>query len=352
MSTSIINVFKGYEMAKSIEFDIFLAWAKEHFDDIKVTDQRIKVNSVFCEHLGGDTKHHLWCRPYTGHYHCYKSGKRGTLYDLVMHIEKCAYSQAIDILGGDQSLRYLEAKVESFLAGDQVSTQPAKPKLHLPPLTFPIQDLEQPYRSKVESYLKSRKIPIHGLHYCTNDQDFYGRIVIPYYDSDGELIYFNARALNPKVKLRYRGPKAGTGFRKEEVVWMSFFPKKGSKIYLTEGEFDAMTLNLLGFHGCATGGKDVSLKQIEMIRQYEICLAFDTDPSGREAFIDLGWTLYECGVKKVTFIRPPNPYKDWNEMLAGNKDKGKPALDERIIQAYIAKNEKPFNEFTASLLNA
>jgi hypothetical protein len=88
-----------------------------------------------------------------------------------------------------------------------------------------------------------------------------------------------------------------------------------------------------------------------MIRDYEVCLAFDTDPSGREAFRTLGWTLYESGVKKVTFVRPPAPYKDWNEMLAGNPEKNKPALDEKIIRAYINKHEKPFNEFTSSLLN-
>lgn len=338
-------------MAKSVEFDTFLSWVKEHFDDIKVSGKRIKINSLFCDHLGGDEKHHLWCRPYTGYYHCYKSGKKGSLYELVMHVEKCAYSQAVDILGGDQSLRYLEAKIEAFFATEQSNQEVEKPKLSLPPLTYSIKDLKEPYKSKVENYLFSRKIPTHGLYYCTQDKDFYGRIVIPYYNPEGELIYFNARSLNPKVKLRYRGPIAGIGFKKEEVVWMSFFPKKGAKIYLTEGEFDAITLNLCGFHGCATGGKDVQPKQIEMIRNYEICLAFDADPSGKEAFRQLGWTLYQSGVKKVTFVRPPAPYKDWNEMLSGNTDKNKMALDEKIIQAYIIKNEKPFNEFTSSLLN-
>lgn len=335
---------------KAVDFDIFLTWVEEHFDVVKVKGKRVRINSIFCEHLGGDEKQHLWCRPYTGHYHCYKSGKKGTLYELVMAVEKCAYDQAVDILGGDQTLRYLEAKLEAFLNGEGANTQPVKPRLELPPYTFPIKDLLPQYKEPVEKYLQSRKIPIHGLYYCIQG-DFYGRIVIPYYNSDGELIYFNARALKKEVKLRYRGPEAGTGFKKEEVVWMSFFPKKGAKIYLTEGEFDAMTLNLMGFHGCATGGKDVGQLQINMIRDYEVCLAFDTDPSGREAFRQLGWNLYQSGVKRVSFIRPPEPYKDWNEMYAGNPDKGKPALDEKIIRAYIFKNEKPFNEFTSSLLN-
>ncbi len=339
-------------MRKPIDFDTFLNWAQQHFTDIKVGEEKIRLNSIYCEHLGGDEKHHLWCRPHTGHFHCYKSGKKGTLYDLVIDVEKCGYHEAVDILGGKQTLRYLEAKLEAFLASEEANEQvKEKPVLTLPNNSVSVVKLLPPYQAKVINYLKSRKIPPEGLHYCIAGE-FEGRIIIPYHNSDGELVYFNARDITrPKPFLRYRGPEAGTGFKKDEVVWMSFFPKKGAKIYLTEGEFDAMTLDLCGLHGCATGGKDVTVKQINLIRDYDICIAFDRDPSGKEAFRQLGWTLYENGVRKVTFVRPPEPYKDWNEMLAGNEKEGKPALSEKVIRAYIIQNEKPFNEFTSSLLN-
>jgi DNA primase len=339
-------------MRKPIDFDTFLTWAQQHFTDIKVSEEKIRLNSIYCNHLGGDEKHHLWCRPYTGHFHCYKSGKRGTLYDLVMDVEKCSYSQAVDTLGGKQTLRYLEAKLEEFLASEAANEKvEEKPVLTLPENSISVTKLLPPYQAKVANYLKGRKIPLEGLYYCINGE-FYGRIIIPYYNSDGELVYFNARdIIHPKPYLRYRGPDSGLGFKKSEVVWMSFFPRKGAKIYLTEGEFDAMTLNLCGLHGCATGGKDVTSRQIAMIRDYEVCIAFDRDPSGKDAFRKLGWELYMNGVKKVTFVRPPEPYKDWNEMLAGNEKEGKPALSEKVIRAYISQNEKPFNEFTSSLLN-
>jgi DNA primase len=336
-------------MIRPIDFDTFLSWAKNHFDTIKVKGEKICLNSIYCEHLGGDSKQHLWCRPYTGYFHCYKSGKKDTLHNLVMDIEKCSYDEAVDILGGEQSIRYLESKLEAFFASQESQTVVAQTKLELPPGTVSVKNLMQPTQQKVLDYLASRKIPPDGLYYCVSG-DLYGRIIIPYYNSDGKLIYFNGRDVTGKTKLRYRGPAIETGFRKDEVVWMSFFPKKGAKIYLTEGEFDAMTLNLCGFHGCATGGKDVCPKQIEMIRNYRVCLAFDTDPSGKDAFRHLGWTLYENGIKSVTFVRPPAPYKDWNEMFAGGKNK--PALDNAIIRAYIEKHEKPFNEFTSSLLNS
>lgn len=327
-----------------IEFEIFHDWAKQNFTDIKVKANKIRLNSIYCD----DQKYHLWCRPHTGHYHCYKSGIKGTLYKLVMDVEGCSYPEAIDILGGKQTLRHLEEKLEIFLRNEKIHEEKqGKIKLILPPHTLSIDKLIDPYKTKVVKYLESRKLSHNGLYYCISG-DYSGRIVIPYYDSDGNLIYFNARSIDSK--LRYRGPEINTGFKKDEVVWMSFFPRKGAKIYLTEGEFDAMTLNLCGLHGCATGGKDVSTKQILMVAHYNICLAFDTDPSGKNAFLDVGWRLKENGVKNVTFVRPPEPYKDWNEMLAGKFDKQ--PLNEKIIYSYIVQNEKPFNEFTSSLLNS
>lgn len=338
-------------MYKSIDFDIFLDWVKQHFTDIKVYNEKIRLNSIYCDHLGGDEKHHLWCRPHTGYYHCYKTSKKGTLYELVMDVEKCSYDAAVDILGGEQNLRYLEAKLEAFFASEEADnkTLVEDKKLCLPEGSISVKNLMQPYKNKVLNYINSRKIPSDGLYYCISGE-FGGRIIIPYYNSDAELVYFNARDISrPRPFLRYRGPESGTGFKKEEVVWMSFFPRKGAKIHLTEGEFDAMTLNLCGLHGCATGGKDVSQQQINLIREYEVCMAFDRDKSGKDAIRKLGLSLLENGVKKISFVRPPDPYKDWNEMITGSE--GKPPLSERLIKAYILQNEKPFNELTSSLLN-
>jgi DNA primase len=336
-------------MRKSVDYDTFLAWVQEKFTDIKVTDEKIRINSIYCDHLGGDEKHHLWCRPHTGYYHCYKSGKKGTLLELVMDIDKCSHDAAVDTLGGQYDLLDLEEKLAEFLSGTPIEKINEKPTLKLPEGSISVNKLLPPFQAKVLAYLQSRKIPTNGLYYCISGE-FSGRIVIPYYNSDGELIYFNARDIvKAKSLLRYRGPESSSGFKKEEAVWMSFFPRKGAKIHLTEGEFDAMTLNECGFHGCATGGKDVSEKQIALIRDYDICIAFDRDKSGKEALGKLGWSLFENGVKRVSFVRPPDPYKDWNEMFTGGKEKI--ALSDKIIRAYIIKNEKPFNEFTAALLS-
>ncbi len=330
-------------MRRSVDYKSFLTWAKEHFDDIKVLPGKIKLNSIFCEHLGGDVKHHLWCRPKFGSFHCYKSGTRGSLYDLVMEVEQCSYDEAVDHLGGDQELRYLEAKLEAFFAVEQKEEREFYKRLKLPPNTYAIHELLPQYKSRVEGYLASRMIPPEGLYYCIQG-DYGERIVIPYYDRSGDLVYYNARDISGFSKIRYRGPDGETGAKRNEVVWMSFFPKAGSKVYLTEGEFDAMSLNLSGLHGCATAGKEVDPKQIGVLRGYKICLAFDADPAGKDAFRTTGFNMLQEGIKEVSFVRPPEVYGDWNDMLC--------ALGPQLVAAYIRKNEKPFNEFTTSLLNS
>lgn len=334
---------------KTVDIDNFQEWAQRHFKDIKVKNNKILLNSIYCDHLGGDEKHHLWCRPYTGHFHCYKSGKKDSLYQLVMDVERCSYTEAVDMLGGEQSLRYLEEKLEAFLAGETIPVEEDKAKLQLPKEAISVSKLLSPHKEKVTKYLESRKIPPNGFHYCI-DGKYAGRIIIPYYNSDGELIYFNGRDIrHPKPYLRYRGPEIDTGFKKDEVVWMSFFPRKGKKVYLTEGEFDAMTLDICGLHGCATGGKEVSEKQALMLAGYDVCLAFDADVSGGDAFKKAGWMLKQMGFT-VSFIRPPAPYKDWNEMLTGNKNNDLPAKSEKLIRGYIEREEEAFDLYTASVL--
>jgi len=141
--------------------------------------------------------------------------------------------------------------------------------------------------------------------------------------------------------IRYLKPKKAD---QDNALYMTEWPNPGKKIYIMEGEFDAISLQLAGYIGCACGGKHLSDAQIEMIRHYEPVLAFDTDESGLKALIDVGAALLERGFPKVSYVRPPAAYKDWNKFLQ--------CRDTETIQMYISKFEKPFTSVTADLLKA
>jgi DNA primase len=268
-----------------------------------------------------------------------KSGEKGSLYSLVMTLEQCSYDQAVEILEGNtQDLRYLETKLEKYLNLDHSQIKKDyvgfKKKLNFPPNTFLISSLGENnhYRIRAEQYLQSRKIPNKGLLICVGG-DYANRIVIPYYDRDGDLIYWNARDLG-NSHLRYRGPESSQypDAKKEEVVWMQFFPKKGTKIYLTEGEFDAMSLNECGLHAAAFGGASFNPKQFEMLTGYQLVLAFDADKAGQQGVTQLSEAMKQNGFVDTMYVRPAKPYKDWNAMLV--------ALGKDIVKLYIEKQEK------------
>lgn len=326
-----------------IDYDTFLTWAKEHFhDEPREMNGKIRLNSIFCN----DRKRHLYCKPSIGYFKCMKSGNKGSLYQLVMEVEKCSYDQAIDILGGEQNLRYFAAKVKRFFQTGIINNiqLEQKPSLQMPSGSFLITSLSPThhYRVRAEEYLAERKLHPKGLWICVGGE-YVNRIIIPYYDRNGDLVYYNARDLNPNSHLRYRGPDGELGAKKEEVVWLEFFPKKGTKIYLTEGEFDAMTLNECDLHGAAFGGKDVNVKQLEMLAGYQLVLSFDADRAGKDGLTKLGQIMQSYGLQEVSYIRPPKQYKDWNEMLQRE--------NAELIQLYIHKREKRFDSWTALSLN-
>ena len=109
-----------------------------------------------------------------------------------------------------------------------------------------------------------------------------------------------------------------------------------------EGEFDAIALKLAGVVGCACGGKFMSETQIEMIREYDPVLAFDADEAGLEAMVNIGNTLLERGFKKVSYVRPPKAFKDWNGLLV-NKNL-------ETAREYLFRFEKSFTKDTPLVL--
>jgi DNA primase len=328
----------------AVDYDAMLEWIESRFSDVRISGKEIKVNSIFVD----DRKHHLWICPEKGTFHCWKSDEGGTLVKLVAHVDGCSFGEAAEKIGdtksgGGGSISQLEKRLQELQEG--LLRPKAETKMVLPPNTFPIKSLSEDnrYRLMAEEYLRGRKLSVGNLMICTSGE-YRDRIVIPYYGRKGELIYWNGRDLTGKAYLRYRGPKKDeVGVGKDEVLWIEDWPKPKTKVYMTEGEFDAMSLNLTGLAAAACGGKAVSEKQMELLKHCHVAISFDADKSGSGALNKLGEVFEKYADVQVTFVRPPTAYKDWNQMLA---DAGP-----RVIRAYIEQNEKPFNgSWTANKL--
>ena len=327
----------------SIYFDKFLGWAESRFDDVIVKGEEILLNSVFCE----DRKHHLWCNPSGGKtnsrngvYHCWKSDSKGSLIGLVMQVDKCSYDEAVETIDGtpEGSIQDLERRVREIFSGSSTASPPPKQGLDLPSDCYLFDELPSYNRLKVmaEEYLSSRKIPTNGLFVCTRGR-YRDRVLIPYYDRSGSLIYYNGRYVgDPGEKLRYLGPPKDLGIGKGDVLFCRTWPSKGDKVYITEGEFDSMSLDICGFRSAALGGKSMTERQMEMIKDFIPVLCLDSDSAGGAALPKMANALFSHGFKRVSYVRPCKEYKDWNGMLS---NKG-----ERILREYVRTQEKCYNE--------
>lgn len=331
----------------AIDFDKFLDWAEDRFHgDVVVSGNEIKINSIFAP----DYKHHMWCNPYGGKtqrangvFHCWKTENKGSLITLVMLVDKCDYEQAVNTLDAyDVSIVALEKKLEEFWENKQKSLpKEINPnQLSLPPFTALISELDESdaYRIQAETHLLARGIPMDGFYVCFAG-DYKNRIVIPYYDKNHNLIYYNARLMG-KNGLKYMGPPKEVGVGKSDVLyipgkWITF-----GDIYLTEGEFDAKILEIVGFDSGAFGGKELNDNQLPFLKNLSPIIAVDNDSAGAGALIKIGDKLESNGFAPY-YVRPPNGVKDWNEMYL--------KYGANILKSYINKNVKKYDKFELAI---
>lgn len=331
----------------SIDFKKFEKWAKSRFgeDNVLVKGKEVRINSIF---ESDDTGHHLWCNPSGGKkkykfgvFHCFKTDKKGSLVKLVQLVDNCDREDAIDIVNGRTPIRELEKKLEEILLSCDKKDDILKTenKINLPKECYLISELDKDnwWRKKAESYLAKRKIPIKGLYICVGDR-YKNRIIIPYYDKIGNLIYWNGRALG-ESKCKYIGPPKEIGVGKEDVIYMaSKWPQMGETIYVCEGEFNALSLLAAELNGVACGGKNMSKKQAIMLSDYRVVLCLDRDKAGRSGTIRMSSIISSMETAKsgsgdkLLFVVPPKGYNDWNEFLVKNSPE--------LLHYYIIKNQK------------
>ena len=126
---------------------------------------------------------------------------------------------------------------------------------------------------------------------------------LDHYRKNGRLCFFNVKAL-----------------------------EKEGAIFITEGEFDALSLESLGYNSVSLGGtgnvryliEKISHLDINKSRTFYICL--DNDDAGQEAAKALAMGLYQLHIpyKRIDIAFP---YKDINDALVHNRQALKDRLD-------------------------
>lgn len=204
---------------------------------------------------------------------------------LVQALLGCSLEQALRLVGSDINIPTdFLAQVQARIAPSPTTTYP---KLTLPREFKPLSD--KPSARPYIEYLKDRGFTtsqIAMMHkqykilYCTQGP-YKGRIIFPIY-SQGVLVTWTGRSIYPNQSLRYKTlssipeKAAQTGFPPAPpitnfLLWFDRLIQDSGTIYLCEGPFDALKVNILGrahgIHATCFFTSSPTRKQIDLLHQ-------------------------------------------------------------------------------------
>lgn len=99
-----------------------------------------------------------------------------------------------------------------------------------------------PQYKQAYNYIKGRNITNeiiekYDIGFCYQGE-YENRIIIPSYDSEGEINYFIARSYLSKTKMKYKNPQVD----KESLIWNEDKINWDQRVYIVEGAFDSIFL--------------------------------------------------------------------------------------------------------------
>ena len=147
------------------------------------------------------------------------------------------------------------------------------------------------------------------------------RAIIPTW-KDGKVVYYSGRALTPQEEQtkKYDNPPGRSVIFNSDLLSQL---EPGSRIVITEGQIDALTLEQIGYNAVSLGGSnkikllEETIAETPGAEKLDYYTLFDNDHAGDDAREKL----------KITHLRVDLNYKDVNEWYLSEKEKVKEVLD-------------------------
>ncbi len=166
---------------------------------------------------------------------------------------------------------------------------------------------------------------------------FRGRVMIPLHDSNGVVVGFTARTLNPAEPAgKYINSPQSEIYDKSSLVFGLFRAKQAIKklnaTLVMEGNMDAITAPQRGCPiAAASSGAAVTEQQLLQLKRYShnLLLAFDLDAAGEKA-AERGIDLAMQHAMNIKVVRWPEQYKDPDDCIRANPAAFKEAIRQAI----------------------
>lgn len=150
--------------------------------------------------------------------------------------------------------------------------------------------------------ITNKQIEYYEIGFCA-DGKYQNRVVVPSYDSKGELNFFITRSINPKTKkFKYLNPKA----EKQTLIFNERFIDWDKPIFLVEGVFDHIVIpNSIPLLGKKMGDKLFN----ELYFKANNFIVISLDPDAKLDAIDI-YNKLDAGrlYKKILMTEIPSDF--------------------------------------------
>ena len=185
------------------------------------------------------------------------------------------------------------------------------------------------YEAVVE-YCEKRRIPkeIYSKWFYAEDGKFADRMIIPFYDHNGKIYYYQGRAMNDWMIPKYKSRKGSNHIS----IYGYYLVDRTKPVVILEGPIDSLFVeNAIG----VTGLKVKDPRLVEFEQKYFL---LDNDPDARKVcckLIDAGQYVFNWD-KFLSDHKYEGKIKDVNDFILKNKD-GIDRLTWDLIGPYFTK---------------
>jgi DNA primase len=236
----------------------------------KESDERFRAA---CPYHGGDNRT-TFSIGRSGFFRCFKCEASGGMTELYAHLKNLSLAQAREALAGET--------LPVFYSMQAVTDKLAKHTGQAEKGFLREADIV-PYLGLYPRYLLNRGFSKKSIRlFDIGYDETRSKIVLPVRNVEGRLVGITYR-IDYEDDDTQPAKYWHDNFSKALHLYGLHLIRKERRIYLVEGQLDAVRMRQLGFPAAAIMGSALSREQADLVNADEVVLAFDNDEAGEKA---------------------------------------------------------------------
>ena len=304
-----------------IEHDVVNDFVYEYCSNITYNNNKWHCRCPLC----GDSKKsitkkrfHISYNNGTPVYNCFNCNDGGSFISLYMRLKGLSYQEAYQELFKYDSNKIIKKLSKSTLIKQKSKLKPIINYNHILDNCIKTEQkgiIYNRYNKILQDFITSRKIPHTIKLYICFTGYFKDRIIIPIYDENDDIIFFQGRCIKPKQEPKYLMPNT----EKSHIIYNKPNFDKNESIIVTEGLIDAFMIGNQGTTCLGSSITDIFLDELYKLTDKDVVICLDNDEAGK---VSLKKLLKESKYRnKLKFFVYPSQFqthKDLNEIIVNN----------------------------------